>query len=374
MSVETVSDKTLAEQLIVRQEQEYLLTLNAVSLQYSNTPVLNNISFGIKKGQIGCILGPSGSGKTSLLRAIAGFMPVSQGEISIDGNVVSSVSRSLAPSVRSVGLVFQDFALFPHMTVAQNIAFGLHKLDAKTQHGRVQQYMKIMGIEAFANAYPADLSGGQQQRVAIARAIAPQPDLLLMDEAFSSLDPGLREQIAQDVRSIVKSLGLTAVLVTHDQTEAFAFADCVAVVANHELQQFSSAYALYHQPETYFVANFIGESAFIRGTIENSPKGLVAQTALGTLVLNSEQTQAYQLAEQQIVRILLRPDDLIHDDSSPTKAIILSKHFRGAFIRYQLSLPATNESILCFAPSHHNHEVGEAFGISAKVEHVICFP
>ena len=351
-----------------------LLELQDITVGYGQKPVLENVSFALEKGQIGCILGPSGSGKTSLLRAIAGFLPVSEGCISIDGVKVSQKNNTLAPKKRSLGLVFQDFALFPHMTVAQNIAYGLHKLDDKTRKERVKEYMHITGIGAFAQAYPAQLSGGQQQRVAIARAIAPQPDLLLMDEAFSSLDPSLRTQIAQDMRGIIRSLGLTALLVTHDQTEAFTFCDKIAVVANNKLQQFSDAYTLYHEPQTYFVANFIGEGTFINGHLQATSKGLLAKTALGNLYISDQKAKALSLQEDQQVRILLRPDDLIHDDASPTKAIIENRHFTGAYIRYQLRLESTNEKILCLAPSHHNHEIGEQFGIRAKVDHVICFP
>ena len=225
-----------------------------------------------------------------------------------------------------------------------------------------------MDIAALADKYPADLSGGQQQRVAIARAVAPQPNLLLMDEAFSSLDPSLREQVARDVRHIIQKLGLSAILVTHDQQEAFAFADKIIVVANNCLQQFSSAYDLYHKPNTYFVAKFIGEGAFIEGKAFEKDNAWFADTALGVMRLPNENYNP-----DISVRVLLRPDDVLHDDDSPTKAIIEEKHFRGAFIRYQLRLPVSNEKVLCFAPSHHNHAVGETFGIRAEVEHVISF-
>ncbi|MFW8589247.1 ABC transporter ATP-binding protein [Glaciecola sp. 2405UD65-10] len=351
-----------------------LLSISNLHLGYGSTCVLQNVNLVLEKGEIGCVLGPSGSGKTSLLRAIAGFLPLQNGEIYIYEQCVSSATKTLAPKQRSVGVVFQDFALFPHMTVAENIAFGLAKLDAQTRKQRVNEYMKITGIGAFENVYPAELSGGQQQRVAIARAIAPQPDLLLMDEAFSSLDPSLREQIAQDIRRIIKSLGLTAILVTHDQTEAFSFADKIAVVANQQLQQYSSAYDLYHEPETYFVANFIGEGAFINGVVNIAANKAQVNTALGVFTLQAKQVQQLDLVHQQTIRVLLRPDDLIHDDASPTKTLIEETNFRGAYIRYQLRIQSSQEKVLCFAPSHHNHKVGEHFGVRANVEHVICFP
>lgn len=344
------------------------MSINDVDLFYGKEPVLSNIDVVIKQGEITCILGPSGSGKTTLLRAIAGFIPVAKGYIDINGERVSSTKHITPPNQRSVGVVFQDYALFPHLTVQQNIEFGLGKLSKTDKRARAQQYMQIMDIVALADKYPADLSGGQQQRVAIARAVAPQPDLLLMDEAFSSLDPTLREQVARDVRHIIQKLGLSAILVTHDQQEAFAFADKIMVVANNRLQQFSSAYDLYHKPSTFFVAKFIGEGAFIEGKAYEKDKAWFAKTALGVMRLPSEHYNP-----DIPVRLLLRPDDVLHDDASPTKAIIEEKHFRGAFIRYQLRLPMSNEIVLCFAPSHHNHAVGETFGIRAEVEHVICF-
>jgi iron(III) transport system ATP-binding protein len=350
------------------QLQAPLLSIENVSLAYATESILIDINLDIQKGEIACILGPSGSGKTSLLRAIAGFIGLAKGSISINGQRVSDEKSMTPPNKRSVGVVFQDFALFPHLTVQQNIAFGLGHLSSEDKKATVLKYMQIMDIVTLAKKYPADLSGGQQQRVAIARAVAPSPDLLLMDEAFSSLDPTLREQVARDVRDIIQKLGLTAILITHDQQEAFAFADKIAVLADRHLQQFSSAYSLYHEPATYFIAKFIGEGAFIDGQTVHKEKGWFAKTALGLMRLNNN-----DYSHIPKVKVLLRPDDVQHDDASPTKAIIVQKHFRGAFIRYKLRLPDSNELVLCFAPSHHNHLLGETFGIRAEVEHVICF-
>lgn len=350
--------------------QDCIVYIDNVDLAYANTPVLKAVSMGLVKGDIGAIVGPSGSGKSSLLRAIAGFMSVQAGNIYINQNLVASSNEIIPPALRSVGLVFQDFALFPHLTVQQNIEYGLSKLPEQERHRRALYYMQLTGIADFASAYPADLSGGQQQRVAIARAIAPEPNLLLMDEAFSSLDPTLREQVASDIRSIIKQLGLTAILVTHDQTEAFAFADKIAVVAQGKLQQFSTAYDLYHQPETYFVANFIGEGAFIEANIAKLDDNFVCTSALGTIELTRF---SHFDPTKNTIKLLLRPDDVIHDDESSCKAIIESKQFRGAYIRYQLRLPSSNENVLCFAPSHHNHEIGEQFGIRADIAHLIYF-
>ncbi|MDT0594683.1 ABC transporter ATP-binding protein [Glaciecola petra] len=375
-----------------------LIELSDVDLAYDNKCVLEGVSFSLESGEVACILGPSGSGKTSLLRALAGFLQLKKGEIAINGQCVASLHTMVPPQDRSLGLVFQDFALFPHMTVQQNVEFGLFKLTVNEQKQKAQYYMDIMGIAELAAKYPAELSGGQQQRVAIARAIAPEPDVLLMDEAFSSLDPTLREQVTHDVRDIIKRLGLTAILVTHDQSEAFAFADKIAIVAEGRLQQFSNAYSLYHEPQTYFVANFVGEGVFIQGEYNKSEA--CVETALGKLftkVVKTQQTMQKRIetsmissqngrmdseakkstfddfTDKQIVNVLLRPDDIIHDDESPHKAIIVERFFRGAFIKYKLQLPSSLETIWCFAPSHHNHHIGETFGISVQLDHLICF-
>lgn len=365
-----------------------LLTIKNLQISYASNVILDGVNMDIENTEIGCILGPSGSGKTSLLRAIAGFIEVSEGTITIAEQVVSSQSRNLPVNERQVGLVFQDYALFPHLTVLENVSFGLKNIATLSTNQRLEKalyYMRLMGIEEFASVYPADLSGGQQQRVAIARAIAPEPKLLLMDEPFSSLDPLLREQVAQDLRDLIKKLGLTAILVTHDQTEAFAFADKIAVVAHSQLQQFSTPYELYHQPETLFVANFIGEGTLLNGTVYQSEQGFFIKTAIGNLAVEEELvkpleridinqgSETQEIVLKNKVTILLRPDDIIHDDSSAIKASIVKKQFRGTNIRYELLLEGSQERVLCFAPSHHDHPLGSAFGLRADVEHLIFF-
>ncbi len=391
-----------------------MLQIENLSVAYDEKVILEGIDLDIKRGEIACILGPSGCGKTSLLRAVAGFLHTDIGSISINGDCVQNKHLNVAPNKRSVGLIFQDFALFPHMTVQENVAFGVHELTQQERMMRVEKYMKLTGILGLAKSYPSELSGGQQQRVAIARALAPEPELLLMDEAFSSLDPSLREQVAQDIRGIIKQQGLTALLVTHDQTEAFAFADRIAVLAEGKLQQYSSAYDLYHRPKSFFVAKFVGEGAFIAGKVEieqdlieqsdecedqskttsiknkhqsvqteqqssadNHLPRIYVNTVLGRFLLEKEHQleskHGTNLEQGSTVNILLRPDDIQHDDTSPFKAIIQTRHFRGAYIRYTLLLEQSGELVLCLAPSHHNHCEGEAFGIRVDVEHLIYF-
>ena len=227
-----------------------LLELEHVSHSYGSQPVLRDLSCALERGSIGCLLGPSGCGKTTVLRAIAGFEPVQQGEIRIGGAVVSSRSVHLPPERRRIGMVFQDYALFPHLTVAENVGFGLQKSVAAARRERVEELLVTVGLAGAGAKYPHELSGGQQQRVALARALAPRPDLLLLDEPFSNLDIELRERLSLEVREILKRSGISAILVTHDQHEAFAVADEIGIMHEGRIQQWDTPYNLYHRRPT----------------------------------------------------------------------------------------------------------------------------
>jgi iron(III) transport system ATP-binding protein len=358
-----------------------MLTLEHLDLAYGDTRVLDDISLRLKSGEIGCVLGPSGCGKSTLLQAIAGFHAVKSGRILINQQIVSDANTNFAPDARGVGVVFQDFALFPHMSIIKNVEYGLHKLHKTQRHAVAREHLALVGLEAYENAYPHELSGGQQQRAAIARAVAPRPRLLLLDEPFSSLDPELRERVAVDIRNLIKRLGITALLVTHDQNEAFAMADKIGIFAQHRCQQWDSAYRLYHEPNTRFVANFIGEGTFISGEVQQQEDGWYVNTQLGRLALErvndtsfpTSNDSKHSFVEAQRVDVLVRPDDILHQDSSPLKAKVIDRRFRGAQILYRLMLPNFEEQVLCLAPSHHDHHIGESFGIRLSIEHVICF-
>ena len=209
---------------------EPLLVLKDVHHAYGKLPVVRGLSFNLPRGIIGCLLGPSGCGKTTVLRCIAGFEAVRDGEIWLNGQLVSSRAVLVPPERRRIGMVFQDYALFPHLTVARNVAFGLHALPESEQTRRAGECIEAVGLSGIAGKYPHELSGGQQQRTALARALAPRPDLLLLDEPFSNLDVNLRERLGQEVRDVIKRFGITAVLVTHDQNEAFAIADEIGIM------------------------------------------------------------------------------------------------------------------------------------------------
>jgi iron(III) transport system ATP-binding protein len=349
-----------------------VLEVRALEHAYGEHEVVRNLSFALARGSIGCILGPSGCGKTTLLRCIAGFEPVTAGEIRLAGQVVSSPGRLVPPEKRRIGMVFQDYALFPHLTIADNIGFGLRALGPAGRRARVAELVKMVGLGESPDAYPHEISGGQQQRVALARALAPRPDLLLMDEPFSNLDVDLRERLSLEVREIIKASGATAVLVTHDQHEAFAMADEIGVMHAGRIEQWDSAYNLYHRPASRFVADFVGQGVFLPARVLNDRQ---VEIELG--VLNgSIPDQCHQgcdvCGKGCSADVLLRPDDIIHDDTSGLRAEVVHKAFRGAEIMYTLRL-GSGRKVLALVPSHHNHALGEHIGIRLDVDHVVAF-
>lgn len=243
------------------------LKLDGISLAYDGpngvVPVVQELDLCLEQGSIGCLLGASGCGKTTVLRAIAGFEPLRSGTISVSDTVLSTPGYMLAPEKRHVGMMFQDYALFPHLDVAQNMAFGLRRWDRHRRRQRVEELLNLAGLEGSAHRYPHELSGGQQQRVALARALAPEPSLLLLDEPFSNLDVDTRERLAFEVRDILKKTGHTAILVTHNQAEAFAIADRIGIMQNGTIAQWGTPYCLHNDPNSEFVADFIKREALM---------------------------------------------------------------------------------------------------------------
>jgi iron(III) transport system ATP-binding protein len=342
-----------------------LLEISGIRHAYNGRRVLSDFSLTLARGQIGCVLGPSGCGKTTALRCIAGFESVTAGSIAVNGMEVSRPGRSLPPEERRVGMVFQDYALFPHLTVAANVGFGLHRLGPSERERRIAQTLEIIGMSRSGSRYPHELSGGQQQRVALARALAPQPELLLLDEPFSNLDVDLRERLGLEIRDILKQQGMTAILVTHDQHDAFAIADEIGIMSKGRIEQWGPPYELYHKPATRFVADFVGQGAFRPGRVLSGSR---IQLELGTFLSNVPQ----DWGQGTPVDVLLRPDDILHDDTSPLQARVLHKAFRGAEFLYTLQLPEGGR-VLSLVPSHHNHAVGEKIGIRLEIDHLVAF-
>ncbi len=349
----------------------WALELEQVSVGYPGlpAPVVQGVSQRIPEGDITCLLGPSGCGKTTLLRAIAGFAPVTQGRVAIGGRDVSSPDIHVPTEQRSVGMVFQDYALFPHLSVAGNVAFGLRQWTAAERTRRVQELLELVGLAGLERRPIHELSGGQQQRVALARALAPRPQLLLLDEPFSNLDVSLRERLATDVRALLKAAGTTAVLVTHDQREAFAMADRIAVLAERQVQQWGTPVDLYHQPANRFVAEFLGEGVWIPGQWQAPGR---IHTELGEFEVPPSDAPE-PAAAGHTLQLLVRPDDILHDDASSTRARVVAKVFRGANFLYTLALPS-GQTVYSLVSSHHDHALDEAIGIRLELDHRVLFP
>jgi len=309
-------------------------------------------------------MGSSASGKTSLIRSIAGFHNITSGMIQIDGEIVDdSISRSDV-AMRNVGVIFQDLALFPHLTVRENICFGLNNVDSAQQQNRAKKLEDLLSIENITDRYPNQISGGQQQRVAIARAIAPKPNLLLLDEPFSALDYELKDNLMNDIMKLIKSENITAILITHSAEEAFKMSDKIAFISNNTITQFANPYDMYHRPNSKEIANFFGISSYITAKITDSSH---INCILGDFV-----GMVDQYNKDDKVELLIRPDDIIHDDNSLFSAKVTEKTFRGSDFLYKLELK-DGQNIFCYAPSHHNHQVNEVIGIKLDLDHLVIF-
>ena len=342
------------------------LRLSGISVDLGGYRIVDDISFSLESGQIGSLLGPSGCGKTTLLRTIAGFEQPVAGSIQLRNKPIASQDHILPPEHRNIGMVFQDLALFPHLSVAGNISFGIRHYSSTQREQRVDELLDLVNLSGYRDSYPHQLSGGQQQRIALIRAMAPRPDVLLLDEPFSGQDIELREQLAREVSGILRHDGITALLVTHDQLEAFAFADVIGVINEGKLHQWDNAFDLYHQPANRFIADFIGQGVFVCGSVLDETQ---LQTELG--IISGELSEQFPVGTE--VDLLVRPDDILHDDLSPKMATVEKKSFRGADHLYTLLLPGATR-VMCLAPSHHNHAIGERIGIRLEIDHLVVFP
>ena len=341
-----------------------MLTVKNISAHHADKEVINDVCFKLNEGDIACLLGPSGCGKTTLLNTLAGFIKPTSGGINLDGNTISTNSMVLPPEKRSIGMVFQDYALFPHMTVRKNVGFGVK--DKATRKDIVDTLLKQVRLADHAEKYPHELSGGQQQRVALARSLAAKPKLLLLDEPFSNLDNELRNQLGLELRSILKDQNITTLLVTHDQQDAFALGDKTGAMNQGRIEQWADAYELYHHPETEFVANFVGEGAFIKGEMTGDHEVL---TELGQI----RGATVTQNAVGKKVKVLIRPDDVVLNADAALRLEITNKAFRGANILYTLS-HNKGENILSLLPSHEDFEIGDQVNVSINADHLVVFP
>lgn len=306
------------------------LEVHKLSKRYpgSRAPAVKDVSFSLQNGEILALVGPSGCGKTTTLRLIAGLERPDSGVITLKGQVVASPDRFVPPERRGVGMVFQEHALFPHLRVFENVAFGLRQPKSPEARQVVMEILAMVGLQDLAGRYPHALSGGERQRAALARALAPRPVLVLMDEPFSSLDADLRSEMRVQVRKILKSMHATVIFVTHDQEEALYMGDRLAVFQQGQIEQIGSPEEIFHASHTHFVAEFMGSSDFLSG--ETRQDGI--QTAIGTL------PQALGLPAGTPVDIAVRADDVDFSPDEGGNAEVAERIFRGAFYVYQLRL------------------------------------
>ena len=342
-----------------------MLKVENLSLSYGGNTVLRNICFTLAKGENGCLIGPSGSGKSSILRAIAGFESLQSGLLYLDEKQVNSATATTPPEHRKVGMLFQDLALFPHLTVEKNIAFGLAGLTKSNIKERVAELLELVGLSGFNGRYCHQLSGGQRQRVALARALAPNPDLLLLDEPFSSLDAELRRELVADVYRIFKEKKITTLMVTHDQAEAFSLGDKLGVLIDGELAQWSSPLRVYSAPSSKAVADFVGFGCYIEGVLDN--RGML-NTAAGSTCY--QQNKNIGVGESR--QVLVRPENILFNDNSPIKARVVNRLFRGADSLLTLKLSNGEELLLPFA-NVNNVVVGQVVGIEMTDQAVVVF-
>jgi iron(III) transport system ATP-binding protein len=341
-----------------------ILELRSVSCAYDpSKPAIHDISFSGREGEILCLLGPSGCGKTTILRAIAGLEPVRSGQIFLSGRLVSSSSETIPTEERRVGMVFQEYALFPHLRVADNIAFGLGRLSRAERKCRVQEMLRLTGLEGLDRRYPHELSGGQQQRVALSRALVQNPVLLLLDEPFSNLDPDMAGRMRQEVHTLLRRMKTTTILVTHDHDEAFAMADRIAVLNQGVLEQMDSPELIYHLPATRFVADFVGQADFIPGRIR---QGMV-HTELG------EFPDTMNSAEGSTVVVMIRPDDIHLMPNKSAEPRIMSRQFRGSENLYTIRLPS-GQVVHSSESSTSVYQEGTAVELRVSATHTVLFP
>lgn len=327
-----------------------------VTKRFGEVKAVDNLSVSLEEGQILSLLGPSGCGKTTTLRLLAGFVKPDSGVIEIDGRIVNGNDIFIPPEKRKIGIVFQDYALFPHLNVLNNITFGVNNGYGKEVAAK---YISILGLDGLESRMPDQLSGGQQQRVALARALAPNPSVLLLDEPFSNLDTSLRMGVREEIRDILKENGVSVVFVTHDQEEAFFMGDKVAIMNSGALEQFGSPHEIYHYPCSKFVARFVGIADFL----PVRTVGERAETVIGAIDLPREVRQCDN------IDVMIRPDDVLIESSPDGRGTIISSVFQGGSYVYRVSTD-TGEIIHC--SQHHtvNLPVGTRVKMSFCSHHV----
>jgi iron(III) transport system ATP-binding protein len=359
MATKSMRDRsqTNAEEQYADPRPEVALTVENVTKAFGSERAVDDLSLSVREGELLTLLGPSGCGKTTTLRLIAGLERPDEGQVRLGDRSVSGPESFVAPERRDVGVVFQDFALFPHMTAAENVAFGLTDASSDARDERVAELLDLVGLADQGESYPDELSGGQQQRVALARSLAPEPEVMLLDEPFSNLDIDLRVEMREEVRRILKEAGVTAISVTHDQEEALSISDRVAVMNDGRVEQVGRPEAVFQRPKSRFVAGFLGHASFLPGYVA----GDVVETPFATI----DRANIYGLAEEYDrtdIDVLVRPDDVVALAASEDEADgrITYRRYLGPTVLYRVELDEGG-TVECM----HNHS--EALDLDTRV-------
>ncbi|GFP20777.1 iron(III) transport system ATP-binding protein [Candidatus Hakubella thermalkaliphila] len=337
--------------------------LDNVSKSFDKVKAVSGLTLVVEKGEFFSLLGPSGCGKTTTLRLIGGLDRPDEGAITIGNEVVVGEGVWVPPEKRGVGIVFQDYALFPHLTVFKNIAFGLKGCSPKELKQKVMELLEMVGLPHMAHKYPHELSGGERQRITLARSLAPSPKVMLLDEPFSSLDADLRDELRHETKWILKEKGTTTILVTHGQEEALSLSDRVGVLNNGKLEQVGTPDEIYHKPRSRFVADFVGKADFVHGWIEGS----LVICDLGMFPLNGDIPD-----EVRDVELMIRPDDVDFTVEPGGNTVVIEAQFLGAQILYKLLLP-DGKAIHSIKPSTKIIPVGSRVKIKVDTKHIVVF-